>query len=178
MNFVHSIHPLTDFLTENNFAITKEEHHFIEYSKNSTVITIAYDNLEHAFYVHVGQSSKSLIELTPIVIKEIFGQDDLQFQATLTVDNLISFLKNTGREIILGNEKIFDKLEEFSSQRSKEFTKQVTQLQNTLCADNAWKQKDYSAFVKHIDRTEKGLLPESYLKKYKIALDKLKRKNE
>ena len=47
------------------------------------------------FYSHVGQNSKSLIELTPTAVKAVFNDDSFQFQSTLTIDNLISFLKGT-----------------------------------------------------------------------------------
>lgn len=178
MNFEASIHPLTEFLADNSFSVTKKEQHFIEYSTNSAVITVAYANLEYVFYTHVGQNSKSLIELTPIVVKEVFGQDSFQHQSTLTIDNLILFLSGDGKAIVLGDQKIFKELIEFSERKSKEYTRQIIKLQNIQGADKAWIQKDYADFVKCIDRIEKDLLPESYLKKYEIALHKLKRQTE
>jgi hypothetical protein len=174
MNFDDSIYPLTEFLIDNNFSVTKKEQHFVEYSANSAIITVAYNILEYVFYISVGQNSKSLTELTPLEVKEVFREDGFQFQSTLTIDNLISFLNGAGKGILLGDKKIFKELKEFTERKSKEFTRQIIQLQNTKSADKAWTQKDYANFIKCIDRTEKDLLPESYLKKYKIALDKLK----
>jgi hypothetical protein len=91
MNFKEAIYPLTEFLTGNNFSVTNKSLHFIEYGSNSAPITVAYANPEYLFYTHVGQNSKSLIGLTPIVVKEVFKDDSFQFQPTLTIDNLISF---------------------------------------------------------------------------------------
>ena len=173
MNFEDSIYPLTEFLTTNDFLVTKREQHFIQYSTNSAIITVAYASLEFVFYTHIGQDSKSLIELTPIAVKEVFGDDRFQFQSTLTVDNLISFLKTAGRSVMLGDKKTFEKLNEFAEHRSREYTRKITHKQNIQDADKAWTVKDYTNFIKYIDRTEKDLLPKSYLKKYKIALDKL-----
>jgi hypothetical protein len=178
MNFEQSIYPLTEFLTDNNFSVTKKEQHFIEYSTNSAIITVAYANLEYLFYTHVGQDSKSLIELTPIAVKEVFKDDSFLFQSTLTIDNLISFLSGVGKPIILGDKIKFKELNEFSERQSREYTQRIIQVQNIQGADNAWKQKDYINFIKCIDRTEKDLLPESYLKKYKIAVDKLQRQTK
>jgi hypothetical protein len=176
MNFEESIYPLTEFLTDNNFSVTNKSLHFIEYSSNSATITVAYANLEYLFYTHVGQNSKSLIELTPIVVKEVFKDASFHFQSTLTIDNLISFLKGVGKSIVLGDKKIFKELTEFSERKSREYTKQIIYLQNIQWADKAWIQKDYVNFIKCIDKTEKTLLPESYLKKYKIAVDKLQKR--
>jgi hypothetical protein len=176
MNFDQSIYPLTEFLTDNNFSVTKKEQHFIEYSTNAAIITVTYANLEYVFYIHVGQNPKSLVELTPIAIKEVFGDVSFQFQTTLTIDNLITFLNTSGKSIVLGDKNIFNELNEFSERQSREYTKQIIHLQNIQGADKAWTQKDYANFIKCIDSAEKDLLPESYLKKYKIAVDKSKRK--
>ncbi|UAY53041.1 hypothetical protein [Ferruginibacter albus] len=175
MNFEQSIFPLTEFLIDNKFSITKKEQYFIKYSTNSVVITIAYVNLEHLFYIHVGQNSKSLIELTPISIKEVFEDDNFRLQSSLTIDNLISFLKGIGKCLLLGDKKIFKALNEFSESQVTKYTKQIIQSQNIKAADKAWGQKDYVAFIKCIDRTEKELLAESYLKKYRIAVNKLQK---
>lgn len=178
MNFEQSINPLTEFLTDNNFSVTKKEQHFIEYSTVSAIITVAYADLEYLFYTHVGQDSKSLVELTPVAIKAVFGDNSFHLQSTLTIDNLISFFKTNGKPIILGQREIFKALNDFSEGQSREYTRQIIHLQNVQGADKAWTQKDYTSFIECIDRTEKNLLPESYLKKYKIATDKLKRQTE
>ena len=178
MNFEQSIYQLTKFLTDNDFLVTKKEEHFIEYSTKSTIITVAYSNLEYLFYTHVGQDSKSLVELTPIAVKEVFKDDSFKLQSTLTIDNLISFLKTTGKFIVLGDKKIFEKLNKFSEYQSRQYTRQIIHSQNIQGADNAWTQKNYINFIKFIDRTEKDLLLESYFKKYKIAVDKLQRQTE
>jgi hypothetical protein len=88
---------------------------------------------------------------------------------------LISFLKTSGKLIVSGDKEIFKKLNEFSERQSREYTKQIIHLQNMQGADKAWTQKDYINFIKCIDRTDKDLLPASYLKKYKIAVDKSQR---
>lgn len=178
MNFEQSTYPLTEFLTSNGFLVTNKEQHFIRYSTNSTVITVAYASLEYLFYSHVGQDSNSLVELTPLAVREVFKDDSFQFQSTLTIENLVSFFKKSGKQILSGDEKIFKELIEFSERQLKEYTRQINHLQNIQGADKAWTQKDYLNFIKCIDRTDKDLLPESYLKKYKIAADKSQRWTE
>jgi hypothetical protein len=173
MNFEKSINPLTEFLIEKRFSVMNKSLNFIEYSSNSATITVAYASLEYLFYIYVGQNSKSLIELTPIAIEEVFKDTSFQLQSTLTIENIISFLKANGKSIVLGDKKIFKELNEFSERKSREYINQIIQLQNIENADKYWTQKDYTNFIKCIDKTEKDLLPESYLKKYKIAMDKL-----
>jgi hypothetical protein len=175
MNFEKSTYPLTELLTDSHFSVTYKEQHFVRYSSNSAIITVAYASLEYLYHTHVGQNSKSLVELTPIAVKEVFKDDSFQLQSTLTIENLISFLKTSGKLIVSGDKKIFKELVEFSERQSKEYTRQINHSQNVQGADKAWTQKDYSNFIKCIDRTEKDLLPESYLKKYKIAMDKSQR---
>ncbi len=178
MNFEDSIYPLTEFLTDNNFSVTNKSLYFIEYSSNFASIKIAYASLEYLYYAYFGQNSKSLIELTPTAIKAVFKDDSFQFQSTLTIGDLISFLKGTGRSILSGDENTFIELNEFSEKQSREYTKQIIQAQNIQNADKAWTRKDYINFIKYIDNMEKDLLPESYLKKYKVAVDELQRPTE
>ena len=178
MNFEQSIYPLTEFLTEHKFSVTHQEQHFISYSTNSTIITVAYANLEYLFYTHVGQDYKSLVELTPIAVREVFMDDSFKLQSTLTIENLISFFKTSGKLIVFGDKKILEELLEFSESQTKEYTRQINHLQSIKGADNAWTQKDYLNFIKCIDMTDKDLLPASYLKKYKIAIDKSQRFTE
>jgi len=175
MNFEQSIYPLTEFLTDNNFSVTKKEQHFIEYSTKSAIIAIAYASLEYLFYTHVGQDSKSLVELTPLALKEVFKDDSFQFQSTLTIDNLISFLKFEGKLIVLGDKQIFKELNEFSEHQSRQYTRQIIHLQSIQGADKAWAQKDYRNFITCIDKIERDLIPKSYLKRYEIAVAKLQR---
>ena len=110
--------------------------------------------------------------MTPIAVKTVFKDDSFLFQLTLTIDNLISFFKGTGKSIVSGEKDTFEYLSEFSQRQSRDFTKNIIQLQNIQGVDNTWTQKDYLGFIKCIDRTDKELLPESYLRKYKIAVDK------
>ena len=176
MNFDQLIYPLTEFLADYNFSVTKKEQHFIEYFSNSAVITVSYANLEYLFYTHVGQDPKSLVELTPIAVREVFKDDRFRLQSTLTIENLIQFFKTTGKHIVSGDKEAFEKLHEYSEHRSREYTKQIIHLQNIDGADKAWKQKDYTRFIEFIDNAEKDLLSETYLKKYRIAVDKLQRR--
>lgn len=176
MNFDESIYPLTEFLNNYNFSITRKEQHFIEYSSRSTIITIGYANLENLFYTHVGQDLKSLVELTPIIIKKVFNDDRFRLQSTLTIKDLISFFKTTGELIVSGDREVFKALNDHSEQLSTAYTKQIRHLQNIRCADEAWSQKHYAKFIQCIDEAEMDLLSEVYSKRYRIAVDKLQRR--
>ena len=67
-------------------------------------------------------------------------------------------------------------LNEYSLQASRNYTQQIIKRQNIDQADKAWAQKDYVNFVKYIDQIQTDLLPPSYLKKYKIAVDNLNKR--
>jgi hypothetical protein len=142
MNFDQLICPLSEFLTENGFSVTKKEQHFITYSSSSSVITVAYAHLERLFYTHVGPDKESLVELTPVVVNVVFNDDRFRLQSTLTIQDLISFFNTTGRPIIYGDKKVFGRLTEFSKQQSAAFTKQVVHSQYIKAADIAWIQKN------------------------------------
>jgi len=176
MNFEETISPLTQFLVDSAFSVKNQSLHFIEYSSKSVIITVAYNNLEHLFYTHIGLDSKHLLELTPLGIKEVFKDDSFKFQSTLTIDNLIRFLNGSGIKILSGDKRIFQDLSEFFERQSIEYTKQIVQMQNIHWADKAWLKNDYLAFIQFLDKTDKLQLPQSYLKKYKIAEDRLQRK--
>ncbi len=96
-------------------------------------------------------------------------------QSTLTIDNLISFLTTSGNSILLGDKKILQKLVDFSEHQSRVYARTATHLQHLQDADRAWSEKNYINFIKCIDEMKKELLPQSYLKKYKIATDKVHR---
>ncbi len=178
MNFSETIFPLTQLLTSNHFTIAESSQNFIKYTSESVIITIAYSNLEYLFYTHVGKDSNSLIELTPLAVKTVFDEDSFQFQSTLTIENLISLLKDKGQSILLGDKTKLTELEEFNDRRLKEFTERIIHLQHLKAADYAWEQKDYHRFIECIEQTNQKLLAPSYLKKYKIAMDRLSKQNK
>ena len=173
MNFEEAIKPLTELLSSNGFSIQLNRNNLIEYSSKSTTIRIGYSHLEYCFNIWIGQSSGTLTELRPQVVEEFFKDDTFKFQTTLTVENLISFLKGSGKNILSGDTKILRALDEYSLQASRNYTQQIIKQQNIDQADKAWTQKDYANFVKYIDQIQTDLLPPSYLKKYKIAVDNL-----
>ena len=173
MNFEETIKPLTELLLSNSFSIQINQQNLIEYSSKSTTLRIAYSHLEYCFNIWVGQSRDTLTELRPKVLEEFFNDDTFKFQTTLTVENLISFLKGSGKNLLSGDTKILRKLDEYSLQASRNYTQQIIKRQNIDQADKAWTQKDYANFVKYIDQIQTDLLPPSYLKKYKIAMDNL-----
>jgi hypothetical protein len=173
MNFEETIKPLTELLSSNGFSIRLDRQGLIEYSSNNATLRIGYSRLEYCVNIWAGQSSDTLTELTPKVVKEFFSDDAFKFQTSLTVENLISFLKSSGKALLLGDTKILRELDEYSLQASRNYTQQIIKQQNINQADNAWIHKDYVNFIKYIDQIQTDLLPPSYLKKYKIALDKL-----
>ena len=173
MNFNETISPLSQFLMSNYFSIAGNSQHFIEYSSGSVIISLAYDNIDHLFYVHIGQDQDLLTELTPSAIKTVFDEESFQFQSTLTIENLISFLKGKGKPIILGDTTKLQELKEFADTRAKEFTENIMHLQHLKGADFAWERKDYHRFIECIQKTNQNILPQSYLKKYKIALARI-----
>jgi len=130
MNFQETIDPLTKFLDENDFSVIEQSHNFIKYASNFAIITIAFSDREYLYYIHVGQSPESLIQLTEVAVKEVFKYDIYIIKSTKTVDNWISFFKKAGKGILLGDKKIFEKINEFSEQQSKEYKRQLTHLQN------------------------------------------------
>ena len=175
MSFERNIQPLTEFLNTKGFSICHESIHYIEYCTDSVIITLAYNNLEYLYYIHVGKNKNALIELTPKSLEYVFDENRFQFQSTLTIDNFILFLSGKGEKILTGDETKLIELATFSNDQPKLFTQYITNLQSLNWADRAWAKKDYFTFLKCIDQTDKAELAESYLKKYKIATDKLTR---
>lgn len=175
MNFNETILTLTQYLQKNHFSIANSSHHFIKYSSDSVTITVAYNDLEHLFYTHVGDKNSQLIELTPAAVKAVFNEPSFEFQSTLTIENIISFLQDKGQPILFGDIVKLKELKEFSDNRSREFTEHIVHLQHLKSADFAWKRKDYQHFIESIQKTNQNILPESYHKKYKIALDRIRK---
>ena len=69
---------------------------------------------------------------------------------------------------------MFRRITAFSEQQSAAYTKRIIELQLVKAADYAWTRKDYAGFITKIDQIDKAQLSESYLKKYQIAVNKLK----
>src|SRR4051812_34936771 len=125
MNFEEAIKPLTDLFLSYSFSIEINRHNLIEYSSKSTRIRIGYSHIEYSIYIGVGLSTGTLTELTPKVVKEFFKDDTFKFQSTLTIENLISFLKGSGNYLLSGDTKVLKELEEYSLQASSNYTMQI-----------------------------------------------------
>jgi len=173
MNFEEAIKPLTELLSTNGFSIQLSRHNLIEYSSKSITIRVAYSPLEYSFVIFVGRSTGTPIELTPKVVQGFFNDDTFKSQATLTVENLLSFLTGSGKYFLSGDTKILRELDGYLLLTSRDYTQQIIKRQIIDQADKAWTQKDYLNFVKYIDQIQTDLLTPSYLKKYKIAADHL-----
>ncbi len=175
MSFEDKIFPLTRFLLNNSYSIAESSLHFIKYYSANQIITVAYNNLEHLFYIHVGKTEESLIELTPSAVNTVFKDESFKFQSSLTIDNLISFLDGSGSQLLLGNESVYKRLTDFTESATKEQIKKIMELQNMREADLAWNRKDYGYFIKCMNLIDQDKLPLSYLKKYRIATAKFER---
>jgi hypothetical protein len=73
----------------------------------------------------------------------------------------------------MGNADKLKKLQDFSDKRSKEFTETIMHQQHLKGADFAWERKDYHLFIECIQKANQNILPASYMKKYKFALDRI-----
>ncbi len=173
MNFEESTLPLTELLLKNGFSVSKSSINCKEYFLGSILISIFYNEREHLLFIQIGSDHNSLNELSPEVVKSVFNDDQYRLQSTLTIDNLVSFLKAKGQSILSGDISKINEINEFSFKQSREYTADLIYLQNLKVVDKAWNEQNYSDFIKGIDKIDHKRLPESYLKKYKIAVGKL-----
>jgi hypothetical protein len=169
VNFENSIKPLKELLVANGFSVKTETHNLIEFSSLNSNIRIGYSPFEYSFTIWIGRNENSLIEISGKVVTECFNDSTFKFQSTLTIENLITFLSTSGKTLLEGDIKTFEKLEAYSFQQARIYNSRA----DIESADKAWEQKDYANFIKYIDKVQMDLLPSSYAKKYQVAMRKI-----
>lgn len=177
MKFDDVIKSISPIFLEHGFSISDHSRNYIRYESDVVAFTFAFDSIENAFYVAAGYKDRILIELLDNqLMQEVFGAVNYSGQKQLIDEYLVHFLKGRGHELLRDNSAVLDKLEAYSTRRAKEYTESILKQQTLKAADNAWINKDYPSFIKLLDTIDKNTLPESYLKKYRIAVSKNQQK--
>ena len=176
MSFETEIYDLEQILLDNEFQLINYSQNYARYRRNNVEMTLARDPRDRLFYISLGLTDSDVIELTPEIVCDFFGDCRFKYQGSLTINNLVSFLSERGREIISGNEEIITNLGRFSAQLARDYTQKLINEINLKTLEQAWKEKDYRKYIELVDQTDNGSLTEIQLKRYRIAIDRLRSK--
>ena len=169
MTFDEVIIRLTPFLKQHGFHISDTFKNYIRYESATVTYTFSYDERERSFSTFAGKRNGYMILLSDDVLTNIFQEDLSSYKNRSVADNEIYFLQGNGQGLITGDQGILNQLEEYSNAAAKKYTDALLREQNIREADTAWEEKNYKQFIKILNQIDKSTLPESYLKKYKIA---------
>ena len=172
MQFKEFIEQISPLLLEHGFDVTEQSNNFTQFDSDSVRVTFTYDPLERQYYTHVGYKDSQMSELDSRTLNDLFEFESAS--GGLTPVDFLSFFKGKGFQLLQCNTEVFDRLQSYTLKRSQEFTNKIIEQQYLQSADYAWRAKDYQKFIQSIDHLDKNRLPDSYIKKYAIALKKIK----
>src|SRR4030095_4237992 len=170
-DFIEDIAPI--FL-ENKFRIIEQFENYIKFESDTVTFTFTYDKRERSLYTYFGRKDSNLIELSGNLDKEVFNADASFYKEDSVKDNLMYFLTGPGLLLLKGDMTLMKRAEDYSKQRNKEYHNKIILQQKINSLDASWKYKEYNDYIKCFESTDKSLLPESYAKKYAIAIKKTK----
>jgi hypothetical protein len=123
----------------------------------------------------VGRKHFNEVEIDNQVMQEHFNSD-LKLsnlpQETF-VNNVFQFFMGDGKKLLEENPNALINLEKFNEKRSLDYTADLMVQQNLEAANKAWKNGNYSAVIKYLEKVNKNNLPASFKQKYKIAKQRL-----
>lgn len=159
-----------------NIHIVEQRSNYLRLQSPSVIIIIAHNSLENSNTLWIGRSdaNSEKIEIDNKTLT-LFFKSDLQLSGVTVetfINNLVLFFENEAKPILSGDSTEITKLEEFDLKRSHLYTEELIKKQTLGAADKAWKNKNYSEFIKLINQTDKESLPSSYQLKYKIAIQR------
>jgi hypothetical protein len=169
---IDKIFPL---LEENGFLISETQENLFHFISEKVKLNISYNPREKSGLMEVGERDTMPYPLNDKLIKIIFDSPitiDGSYGADTFVDHVALFLHGDGLAIVMGDRVILEEIEKFVEKESKEYTNALVREQILQQADQAWKDGEYSEFIRLINELEKDKLPASYQMKYKISIRK------
>ena len=177
MNWFDIEEKIFPLFTNNGFRISAQLDHYVKFESSCTTFTLTYVAREYAFYFHLGHLNGLLTELDEPTMKDFFNENIKSYRTRDIANNLLDFLNGTGQSILANDINMLNRLEAYSREKSKKLLAEFTILQKLDFAKAFWAEKEYSKFIDCLNAVDKSLLPESLIKKYKIALKKIQLKH-
>jgi hypothetical protein len=157
-----------------DLQVIEQRRDYLKLQSEVLTIIIAHNELEHSNVFWLGERGKvDLVEINNKLL-ELYFKSKLklsQVSVEIFVKNLCAFFRCEGKYLFESTTEVY-KLEEFDLKSSQEHTRNLISAQNLVSADIAWKDNDYSGFIKILDEIDQDVLPSSYKLKYKIAQNK------
>ena len=168
------IEALRPIFEGHGFGLAERYTNYARFESQFASVAIGYDKRDKSNSIFVGERNSNSHLLDEKNLKDVFGHNDVEQIRTQPLDKFVSdFLSNRGRGILTGDPTKLQELDDYEKERSRVYTNDLVKRQNIRIADNAWGNRDYLTFVKHIDLVDKGSLPKSYALKYKMARDRI-----
>ena len=168
---------LRSLFVKYDLKIKEQRIDFLQLVSGRIIITIGHNQLENSNSVFISkkESEKESIDIDNQVLLEFFHSDLklAEVPAETFVENLVTFFKNDGQPLLMGDEKMIADLENFDEDRSRKYTQELMKRQNLAVANKAWNEQNYIEFIKIIDEINDIRLPSSYQLKYEIAKKKI-----
>lgn len=164
---------LFPILQKYGFEIVEEFKNIVRFQSSVMKVNVVFNNYDKSHLVEIGKRGEALYSLNDNAVKELFSSELSIEQVTLEifVQNLsLLFKQQKGVEILKGS---IEPLDNFIKLQSEHYTSELVKRQALEAASKAWKANDYITFVKSIDKIGIDKIPQSYLLKYKIAMQKL-----
>ena len=167
---------LYSLFTEDGLNMIEESKNMVKYESDQLIVLLSHNPRENSNALFVGRKGNE-VEMDNQVMREHFNSDiNLENLSLETfVNNVYQFFIGEGKKLLEGSERALVGLEDFNLQRSLEYTTHLVEQQIFEAANKAWKKENYSDVIKFLDKVNKANLPSPFMKKYKIAQQKLNR---
>lgn len=176
MNFNQLIsNKLSPLLTKHGLIITQQSDYTTKFESEELAITLSHSTREgsNTLWIDSKKPQKS-IEIDDQAMKAFF-HSDLKLNGLTKenfINNVLLFFGREGKELLKANSISLINLGNYDEQRSEKFTSNVVHKQYLKAANKAWENKNYSDFIRYIDKVGKNNLDASFKQKYKIAQQK------
>ncbi len=163
---------------KNNLHITEQFKNYVKLKSDSVIITLNHNERENSNAFYVGSNEDFLYPIDEYVLKNAFNSDLKinHLPKEMFVNNLVIFFEGEGKPLIAGNTYALEAVEKYVYKEGDTYTTQLIDKQIIDSADKAWEEGNYRDFIKYLNKTDKKKLPASYGIKYKMAIQKLDRK--
>ncbi len=165
----------------NGFKIKERLKNIVRYESKILHVSLVHNDRENSNTFWLGlKSSNDFIEIDNQVMKDFFNSD-LQIKDLPPedfVNNVFAFFTNEGKEVLEESQSLLMELEKFDQLRSELYTSKLIEEQTLGAANKAWKEKDYTEFIRYLKKVNKRSLTASLKLKYKIAKKKIGREKD
>lgn len=164
---------LGEVFRDNGFTLIEERDSYVRFLSDAVEIVLVFNRREGMAYLFAGLGIASF-EITNDIVRDVLGSN-IKIELLPVpqfIANLVALFGSEGHRLLIGDKETYRQIALYVASKAHKYTEQLKMKSLLANANKAWSAKNYSAFVKWMDKIGWSNLSPVYQHKYEIAQKK------